>query len=160
MDDKNPLGLRVKVYVAGASRELLRVQKMMQLVKAHPYLKLTHDWVQDIMNAGTQDSELSPEECRHYALRDIAGVQDADVVLYLKPERPSTGAAFEFGAAWGISSQWSMEGAYTGHSRVLIVSGADSAHVSIFHALADYQFTDDVTAYEWIVNHATMLIEP
>jgi hypothetical protein len=162
-EDKNPMKRQVKVYVAGSSHtyERERVHRILNLVKEHPYLQLTHDWLAIIerVRTTTADSALAQEDRVHYAMGDLTGVQQSDIFWYLHPnEIPSHGASFEFGAAWGLASQWSMDGVYTGHSRVLIVSGPKH-RVSIFCALADHQWGNDAEAYQWLDSHARYLIE-
>lgn len=158
IDPENPRALKVRVYVAGASKEAERVRETMNGVRAHPYLQLTHDWLKAIEAWGRPDSELTDEDALAHAQKDLQAIHDADIVWYLEPKMaPSAGAAFELGAAWGLSSQWSMPGKYIGHSRTLLLSG--QGRYSIFHALADERFATDEQALAWLCETAEYLVK-
>jgi len=160
VEDHNPLKKQIKVYVAGASAEAERVRLVMNMVQQHPYLKLAHDWLSIMQEVGKTkaDHQLSLPERQEYAMADLEAVNEADVFWYLAPHTPSAGAAFEFGAAWGIASQWSMSGVYVGHTRVIVASGV-RADASIFVSLADEVWEADMQAYESLSDRAKQLIE-
>ena len=169
-EDKNPMKRQVKVYVAGSSHpdEHERVHRVFNLVKEHAYLQLTYDWLKVIERVGASaPTNISQEQRVAYAMEDLEAVHTSDIFWYLQPDGPpSMGASFEFGAAWGLASQWTLQGNYMGAaqassipSRVLIASGVDPDAQHIFCALADYQWDNDGAAWAWLVGRATLLIE-
>lgn len=92
---------RLKVYVAGASKERYeRAIPMMERLRAGG-VDVTHDWT--VGMTGAPDSSLSLEERAQYAAEDIRGVLAADVVAFLAPLKgaSSIGAWVELGIALG-----------------------------------------------------------
>ncbi len=132
------------VYVAGASRELERVQRAFDLVEAATLLDLAHDWLKVQAAEPVADDQLERAKARNYAMGDLVQVDRADLVWLLAPNEPTKGAWIEFGYALA-----------RGEGKRVVVSG--SCEQSIFCALADEEHADDVRAFDAIVEWATQL---
>jgi hypothetical protein len=130
------------VYVAGASRELARVQRAFDLVGAATLLDLAHDWLKVQAQEPIPDDQLARAQARRYAAEDLAHVVRADLVWLLAPNEPTKGAWIEFGYALA-----------RGEGKRVVVSGP--CEQSIFCALADEEHADDVKAFDAIVEWAT-----
>jgi nucleoside 2-deoxyribosyltransferase len=86
----------LKVYVAGASAERhTRARPAIQALRAAG-VQVTHDWTFD---PGFSAPRATRQMGRDAALRDLAGVGAADVLLFLSPRVPSRGAWVELGYA-------------------------------------------------------------
>lgn len=87
-----PLG----VYVVGQSKDLQRAQRVMACVRARGH-RVTFDWAAEVLSVGT----ASPpgEQRRASALRDMRGVLEADLLVFLHPavDVVSTGCWWELG---------------------------------------------------------------
>jgi hypothetical protein len=132
----------VKVYVAGASREMDRCAAAMALVRELGGT-ITCDWVENVRALGAANEGMTDEARRSFATEDLKGVSDADVLWLLAPEGPSAGAWTELGFALALRSTTRH------HERErpmrIVVSGAASAR-SIFSALADEEIPSDIAA--------------
>lgn len=120
-----------RVYLAGASRELPRVLKMVNLLEASGLVVITHRWFDAVQAWGIgKDAELTLDQRRTHALTDFRGVDTADVFWCLWPEKYSHGCALELGYALGRNFA------------ATVVSGK-RAHECIFTSLAQYQDSSD-----------------
>jgi hypothetical protein len=91
-----------KIYIAGGSTERLTVVKSwMDQVRAYSTkFKITHDWT-------TDPGYDAPSKDQGYesALKDLReGIDPADVVWLIVPEKPSEGQAVELGYAYAKAS--------------------------------------------------------
>lgn len=142
----------MKIYIAGASSELVRARAVMDWVRAHPRFELVRDWVKDIeherVQGGRADSQLKRYEQEHYARANLGAVAESDVLWLLSPSEGvhTTGTWVELGAAL-----------VTGHMRqalglsktVVLISGPTSTHF-LFNSLADEIFDLDADARSWL----------
>ncbi|HEX6239984.1 MAG TPA: hypothetical protein VFZ61_03785 [Polyangiales bacterium] len=122
--------MKIPVYVAGASRELPRVQRYVELLESSGLVQITHRWFDAVAAWGVgRDAELTLEQQANHAADDLTGVMDAALVWVLWPENHSAGAFIEFGFAYGRAIP-------------LVVSGAKASQC-IFSALAAYRDPED-----------------
>jgi len=126
-----------KVYVAGSSKDIQRVQKAIAMLEAGGH-EITHDW--------TQTVGRPPSEYEVIASDDLDGVYDAEVLLLIN-HQDGFGSMTEFGMAlaWG---------------RPVIVVDRE-ARVNIFFNLSDvfhYKSLDAavqaIGEWEWHEHHA------
>jgi len=90
----------LRVYVSASSREVSRAKRLiahLPLAGIH----VTHDWTDSVEASPGGDASLSDEQRRTVADADLAGVDAADVVIWLVASIPSWGAPFEAGYAVG-----------------------------------------------------------
>lgn len=90
-----------KVYVAGSSKEMPRVKRVMEMLRGAGY-EITFDWVAEIERVGNANpADLSQR--KKSALSDVEGVLDADVILALHPGPGivTAGLWFELGVQYG-----------------------------------------------------------
>lgn len=133
----------MRVYVAGASREMDRCAAAMALVRELGGT-ITCDWVEAIRASGSPANEgKTDEERRADATEDLKGVSDADVLWLLAPEGTSAGAWTELGYALALRSTTRHH--ESGRPLRIVVSGRASAR-SIFAALADEEIPSDIAA--------------
>lgn len=91
---------RLRVYLAGASRELDRVTRMALALEAAGTVEITHKWWSAVMKHGVgTDAGLERSEQAKYAREDLDAVRRANCAWILWPEAPSSGALIEFGFA-------------------------------------------------------------
>lgn len=88
---------KVKIYVAGASKEPQRVRAAMDLIVALGG-KLTLDWLRKIEETGASNECLSDSDRHKYAQDDFGAVRQAQVV-WLLASTLSQGAPTELGVA-------------------------------------------------------------
>lgn len=135
----------IKVYIAGASREIERAEKWIRHVKGVKGLEVTCDWPAAMRAAGA-DVDLCEDDRRRYARADWEGVERADVLWLLRPTVESTGAWVELGIA------------LAGKTRV-IVSG--KGRFCIFDSLANVRrFEYDADAYAFLREYARTKTPP
>lgn len=89
----------MKIYVAGSSDQLERVEDMMNTLETLGFT-ITHDWTTSVRLVG----KANPPDASLYARLkwgrdDLAGVSDADVLVLLMPLEGGFGAAVELGYA-------------------------------------------------------------
>lgn len=132
----------MRVYVAGASREMDRCAAAMALVRELGGT-ITCDWVEAIRAHGPANEGMTDEDRRSFATEDLKGVSDADVLWLLAPEGASAGAWTELGFALALrSTRARLDPA---RPMRIVVSGPASAR-SIFSALADEEIPSDIAA--------------
>ena len=96
----------MRVYVAGASKELPLVQSLQNQLRSHG-VHVTHDWTADVLAAKlagkVTDSDLSHAEAYTAAEEDLRGVATAHFVWLVAPADNSTsiGGWVELGYALG-----------------------------------------------------------
>jgi hypothetical protein len=95
--------MTLRVYVAGSSGELERVESVIATLRSSPGVHILHDWTKDVRAARAagfaSDAALSDADAKSHALTDLDAVRGARVVLLLAPASPSFGAGVEFGVA-------------------------------------------------------------
>jgi len=90
-----------KFYVAGASKEMEeRAKPVMAALRQMGHI-ITRDWTKVIDKYGPNNEKgiLTTEQLADHAWEDLMGVWNAQALLLLAPQNPSTGAWVEFGAA-------------------------------------------------------------
>jgi nucleoside 2-deoxyribosyltransferase len=105
----------VHFYVAGKTYDLHRVRQIQGMVRAVGHV-VTYDWTTVVEATGPGDPEsgkhsehVSVELERECALRDLEGVQDADIVIALGHPQLA-GTWIEIGAALAHGKQvWFLE---------------------------------------------------
>lgn len=94
----------ITVYVAGSSRDLERVERVIAALRAIPGVVVPVDWPAQ-MRAHGPDEGLPDEDRYLFAGDDAIGVGNCDAFVLLRPsaDAPSAGAWVEFGMALGFS---------------------------------------------------------
>lgn len=145
----------INVYVAGASRNKERARAFMDLVRAHPAMILTHDWVADIDAAdiaGMTDADLDDPARAAFAEGDLNGLAEADVAVFLlEDETVSRGMYVELGYAIAVRESChefidERETPRPGIKPRIIVSGGDKQSIFTVPGLVDYESTYSVVA--------------
>lgn len=136
----------MKIYVAGASKEIDLIEKLIARLKKAGH-QITHDWTVDVRCEGGGSPD-NPNVRRNCALKDLAAVRDAQIFWLVKPAETSTstGAWVELGAA--LVTKWERAARDEGR-RYLIASG--TSEKCIFADLVDHSFVDHVQALEHIL---------
>lgn len=90
----------MKIYVAGASKELERCKHWIGKCRDAGY-EITHDWTAAVEKYGSGGDGLSVEDRASCARADLRGVFDANVLWLLAPPRDlgTTGSWIELGYA-------------------------------------------------------------
>jgi hypothetical protein len=95
--------MTLRVYVAGSSGELERVESVIATLRSAPGIHILHDWTKAVRAARAagfdSDAALSDQDAKSHALIDLDAVRGAQVFLLLAPASPSFGAGVEFGVA-------------------------------------------------------------
>jgi hypothetical protein len=127
---------RLKVYVAGASREIERAKRMMAAVQHHGMV-VAYDWPARIEEAGSANEGLTAAVSKAASLEALGGVASSHVFWFLLPNDTTIGAYVELGYFLGIGKG--------------IAIGSGGAHgVSIFTATFHVTFDTDEQALEWL----------
>ena len=137
----------LQVYVAGASQDIPRAKAIMQALRGTGMAEITHDWIPDIENS-PGDENLTPEQHRPFAEKDVQGVIKADMLWLLTPEFPSSGAWVELGVAIGYRL---AKGSFS--QQPIVISSGPKASRNLFCSLSDQQFDTDDAAFAWIQHH-------
>jgi nucleoside 2-deoxyribosyltransferase len=91
----------VRVYVAGASRELDRVDAFIAAMLARGH-ELALDWREPIRErtaAGGTDTDLADDAARVFAVEDLTAICGADLFILLAPAEGGSGCWVELGFA-------------------------------------------------------------
>lgn len=88
----------LRVYVSASSAEVNRAKRMISNLRCVG-IHVTHDWTASVEASPGGDASLSDEQRRSVADADLAGIDAADVVIWLVASIPSWGAPFEAGYA-------------------------------------------------------------
>lgn len=92
-----------KVYVAGASSEIDRVESVIAALEAGG-VTITSTWTQQVRKHGAGNpNNLTEEDLVTLVSRDIEEVRASDFLLLLLPIAPTVGAWIELGLAQGIN---------------------------------------------------------
>lgn len=87
----------MRIYVAGASRELTLCSSYMSRLRAEG-LDVVSDWPEMIAKEdGRLDADLTDAEATHYAWRDLEQVEASDILWVIIPESATKGMWVELG---------------------------------------------------------------
>ena len=137
----------VLVYLAGASRELERVQKWAAALERCSYITLAHRWFDTAHEWIGKDHTLSRKQQAHLAEDEQLAIRSARIFWLLWPETKSPGAFIELGYA--LSHRFHVARYYA-----VIVSGDNASH-SIFTATSDYRSDSDALAFDAVLSIAS-----
>ena len=126
---------RLRVYVAGASKELDRCRGAMKMIERAGGV-ITLDWVAAIEAEGLANEGLDNEKRQRYARADFEGVGSADLIWLLASPLASTGSWTELGIALALG-------------KTIVVSGP-ARERSIFCSLATFETDHDLEALDYI----------
>jgi nucleoside 2-deoxyribosyltransferase len=134
---------RFSIYVAASSQEIDRAEHWMIRLQEEG-VRVTSTWIQSIRKVGVANpADATREQRAVWARQDAAEVAAADGLWLLMPTKPTSGAWWEFGYAYGLGKR-------------IWISGPDQPR-SIFTGLADRSFEKDPDALEDAVHHAHAL---
>jgi nucleoside 2-deoxyribosyltransferase len=136
---------KLSVYVATSSNPIEEAERYMQSVR-DAGLSISFDWTVMVREAGSGSPD-DPETRKAASLRDLHGVESADILWLIKPENASTGAWVELGYA--LALKLADNRSETKRPRI-VVSGASKK--CIFADLADESFTEHADALVFISN--------
>lgn len=88
----------MKLYVAGASREIALVESYVHRVREAGAV-ITYDWCAAMRAETRADHAIPSDELQVYATNDLSGIAHADSFWLLAPEEPSLGCWTELGYA-------------------------------------------------------------
>lgn len=94
----------LRVYVAGAGRDLQRVEAFVASMQLRGHV-LAHDWLHHVRAAsvaGQEDKDLPDVHAARMAQGDLEGLIAADAFVLLAPGEGGSGAWTEFGFALAI----------------------------------------------------------
>lgn len=90
----------MKIYIAGAHRELERCSAIIDTVKKFPNVEITLDWTYSIRKfGGDQQDDRSVKDRAETAWQDVDAVLNADLVWLLLPRAITKGMHTELGVA-------------------------------------------------------------
>jgi len=138
----------VKFYLAGGFLEKEMISGYMRKLEAAGH-EITCDWTkaEAAVPGKTSDADLTDQEQRRFAMQDLQGVKDADIVWHLVAEyKGSRGAYVEVGYALALR----MPLRPLGEGGIVIASGRD-VRKSIFHSLCDSTFGTHDQALHWLL---------
>lgn len=121
----------MKVYIAAASAEIERAERMRDLLQANGF-EVTSSWMEQIRQVGASNPHDESEDQREeWAVQCIREVMASDVLWLLVPPAHirTAGAWGEFLAAWMLPT-------------VSVISSGDTKQ-SIFCALGDEYASDE-----------------
>lgn len=143
---------QVLVYLAGASRELERVNKWATALDRSSTVKLAHRWFDTAHSWAGNDSALSRRQQHLLADDEQLAIRSARIFWLLWPETKSPGAFIELGYA--LSHRFHVARQYA-----VVVSG-ESATRSIFTATTDYRSDSDALAFDALLVFANSMRVP
>jgi hypothetical protein len=126
----------ISVYVAAASAEVERAERVMSMLRERG-CSIVGDWTDDVRDQRRRaltDADLTDADARAASDRCLDAIDACDVLLYLAPAQPSTGASAELGYALHP-----MTGAR-------VVVAGPHARSSIFSRRADIRAASDEIA--------------
>lgn len=123
----------MKVYVAGASRERDRVERILFAVGVEPRLYLTFDWLSHIDEVGAANEGVSRDQRLVSTSLNFQGIAQCDVFVLLIPSVETRGAWVELGYALHM------------HKPVWVSGRAADEARSIFCVHADKRFLDSAS---------------
>lgn len=134
----------LKVYIAGASADIERVERFMEGVRNLGGVAITYDWTKAVRLHGSQGDELTAAQRRAYADADRRGIRAAEIVVILVSPYKSEGCAWELGYAQALVDMVDALGgllevlghAYPVGDKTIIFSGAqEHVHRLLFNQL-------------------------
>ena len=88
-----------RLYIAGSSKKIETVRYFMNRARMSGFI-ITYDWTVDVVQkGGTNPVNLSDDQRRDCAYKDIAGIQAANIIWCLGSSHISRGVHVELGAA-------------------------------------------------------------
>lgn len=115
----------MKIYVGGGSTELDRVSGFIDDLEILGH-EITHDWVKTIREVGDANPrEATAVQQREWVAKNKGGIKEADLCVFLLPELPSYGVAFDLKIAERF------------HVPVILVQSPQAAHSIYFSELPD-----------------------
>jgi hypothetical protein len=152
----------MKIYVAGASREVHSIVSYMAELRRAGY-EITHDWTRDVLEyqearkAGLPASAITGQKRLECALLDAEGVLQCDVLWVVCPrsDSHSVGCWTELGIAIGASG--------CGRTKRVVVSGdwARSEHTEFISTeLADQRFETHERALGYLCSLHNVIADP
>jgi hypothetical protein len=108
--------MKLRVYVAGASKDLERAERAMTWLR-EAGCEITTDWVAEMKAEPLADRELTLERQQRCATADLLGVIRADVVWFLVPSEPVRSSFASRHRAPGLSPRVGLPPASTSSSR-------------------------------------------
>jgi hypothetical protein len=131
-------GPRVRVFLAGPSREAERVRKYAARLEAlHPGVHIVNRWFEYAETWAGKDAEMTKEAQAVIARESELDLECAPIVWVFWPKEVSHGAAYEFGYARGHAQ---------GLGLTVVVSGAASSGC-VYTSLASYRDASDEVTY-------------
>jgi hypothetical protein len=136
----------MRVYLAGPTRELGRVEKVAGwLAEYRGLVEIVEPWWERFRAAGADDSSLTRGEQGRHALRSLYALDCADLFWGLWPETYSAGTTFEYGYAYARAQT--------------VITGRTSADC-IFTARADYRDSSDQLGLVEVIRRAEIMRSP
>jgi hypothetical protein len=136
----------LRVYLAGASREVERAQYWSKAIRSCSELALVSTWHQTAKSWAGTDHTYPLQDQRNIAAVDLGEVSAADCLWLRVPHAPSIGAFVELGFSLA-------------HRKRVIVSGP-GCDSSIFTALANFRSPDDSLAFAELLRLAASQTQP
>lgn len=131
--------MSLRIYLAGAIRELERCKAWAEMIRNCDRTELSHDWIAKVdaaVAAGKlRDRDLEEALRRELAEDDLDGIRSADLVWLLAPAEKGVGCWVELG--YSLATE-----------RRIVVSGDHER--SIFCSLADVTTREDAVAWAGI----------
>lgn len=155
----------MKIYIAGAHRELDRCASMIIAADAIPDVEVTLDWTGSIRKHGGDQNDDRPIPDRaETAWADVDAVIAADVVWLLLPRAITKGMHTELGVALCYNRLLKKVHFLDG-PKIIIASWQDSVaardeDLPLFVATADLLFDNDADALEAVRGVAMNGIDP
>lgn len=129
----------MRIYVAASSNELARAKAAMNALRELGHT-ITHDWVTEVERVGSANPvDATLDEAAMWADEDLQGVEAAEVVWLLAPERDGFGAGVELGYAIALG-MWDMD------KQDLRIVCSGPYQRSIFTSMADALYMSDADA--------------
>lgn len=129
---------RLKLYIAGASREAERVRRWTEIANQSSAIKIVSTWVDGAEKWSGQDDTYSSQLSARIAIQDLAELASADVVWLMVPDNlPSFGAVFEVGFAHGIGKPFVASGAMAESSIFTALGKRCSTDAEAYFYLSD-----------------------
>lgn len=119
-----------RIYVAGSSREMPRVDRALANLALLPDVEITYKWIDDMRRdiAAGKPGDIALTRSEAAAARHLClnrGVGDAHFVWLLYPIEPTRGAWVELGYALRMLEKGELWGVIISHEKVLREDPAD-----------------------------------
>lgn len=123
----------IRVYVAGASADVERAQRVMRKIEETEGLENSLDWTVAVVESKVEDSEIGDGDRARYAAIDLNEVEKSDVFLMLADDRPiGRGMYVELGVAQQVRHAHlsAMRGGmFDLRPMVIVVSGGERSSI-------------------------------